>query len=176
MIIRIPFFEEIQTVLLHMAPGMPPDLWWVTALVIFILALAATIDAYQAVIPDFLIFLGLLAVTATLGISSSWETAAAHLRQAIAAGALIWFINFLWESRFGYDALGMGDAKWTMLAVVCFGITPAIYAWCIGAILAVVFILLCRAIGYAVTAVTFSPFLFTGLILGLYRLRFIGGF
>lgn len=168
----LPYVESVKSVLGSMAPGMPPEYWWVTAGVLFILALAATIDAFTTVIPDVLIFLGLVAVTSVQGFFVSWDIAALYLREAIGAGLAIWFINFAWHWKFGYDALGMGDAKWTMLAAACFGIAPAVYAWGIGSVLATILILTLRLFKYRVAAVTFSPFLFIGLGVALFALRF----
>jgi prepilin signal peptidase PulO-like enzyme (type II secretory pathway) len=167
-----PFLDQAQPILVHMAPGMPPDYWWVTACVLLILTLTATVDAFTAIIPDILIFLGLLAVTGTQGWMESWEIAAHHLRQAVASGLIIWGINFAWRTKFRYDALGMGDAKWTMLAVACFGIEPVIFAWGVGSVCATFFIGMARLVRYRITHVTFSPFLLAGLGVGLYRVRF----
>ncbi len=172
MIFAFPFLDKAQSVLVHMAPGMPPGYWWVTACVLLILALTATIDAFTAIIPDILIFLGLLAVTGTQGLYVSWDVAAHHLRQAIMAGGLIWIINLAWYRKFCYDALGMGDAKWTMLAVACFGVMPIVYAWGTGAILATIFIGAAWLARCPMTKVTFAPFLFVGLGVGLYAVRF----
>jgi prepilin signal peptidase PulO-like enzyme (type II secretory pathway) len=167
-----PFLNEAKVVLVHVAPGMPPETWWMTACVIFILALAATIDAFTALIPEALIFSGLLAVASVQGMYASWEIAALHLREAIIAGVLIWGINFAWFRKFRYDALGMGDAKWTMLAVACFGAEPVLVAWGIGSVLATILIGIFRLFRYRVTEVTFSPFLFIGLSVALFGLRF----
>jgi len=172
MLFDFPFIDAAHTISAHAAPGMPPDFWAVTACVLAILALSATIDAFTSSVPDWLIFLGLFAVTATQGFFVSWEVAGVHLRTAVGAGLLIWTINFIWFKKFNYDALGMGDAKWTMLAVACFGLWPAIYAWGIGAILATIFIGAARLARYQVTQVTFAPFLFIGLCAGLYWIRF----
>lgn len=171
----LPLLDEAKIVLTHMAPGMPPDFWWVTACILLILALTATVDAFTATIPEALIFIGIFAVVGLQGAYTTWDVAAQHLRLAIGAGALIWVINFAWYRKFGYDALGMGDAKWTMLAVACFGVMPVIFAWGLGAILASAFIGIMRLARYRVTKVTFAPFLFIGLCLGLFGAR-IGSF
>ena len=138
-----------------------------------ILGLAATVDAFTELVPEPLIFLGLFAVTAAQGMCDSWEVAGHHLRQAVAAGALIWAINFAWFCKFRYDALGMGDAKWTMLAVACFGIDLGLYSWAIGSVLATIYIGSFRLFKVQVTKVTFSPFLFVALSVVLYLVRFL---
>jgi prepilin signal peptidase PulO-like enzyme (type II secretory pathway) len=172
MMFVIPSLDTAQKALIHMAPAIPPEYWWMTACVLFILALTATVDAFTAIIPDALIFLGLFAITGLQGYSTSWEIAAQHLRLAIAFGLLIWAINFAWFCKFGYDALGMGDAKWTMLAVASFGSMSVLIAWGVGAITASIYIGIARIFRYQVTRVTFSPFLLMGLGVGIYLVRF----
>jgi prepilin signal peptidase PulO-like enzyme (type II secretory pathway) len=167
----IPYISACKTILIDIAPGMPPDIWWVTALVVFILALAATIDAFTTTVPDSLIFLGLLAITGMQGWYASWAVAAMHLRQAIEAGVLIWAINLMWYWKFRNDALGMGDAKWTMLAVACFGWLAGVIAWGAGACLAVVWLCVAWLVKRPVDRVTFAPFLMAGLMLGLWWMR-----
>ena len=166
-----PFLEVPQTLLIHAAPDMPPDLWGMTAFVLGLLALMAVIDAFTSRVPDALVLLGLVTVTGLLGFFASWDVSADQLRLAVAAGVVIWGINEAWYRCRHTDALGMGDAKWTMLAVACFGVMPAVFAWGIGAILAAIFIGTLRLIRRPVTHVTFAPFLFIGLCLGLYWLR-----
>jgi prepilin signal peptidase PulO-like enzyme (type II secretory pathway) len=169
-----PAYDAVKSVLVHVAPGMPPDYWWVTAFVLVILGMAATIDAFTTVVPDGLIFLGMLALALAQGTNVSWTVAGIHLFQGIIAAVLIWLINLLWYLRFEHDALGMGDAKWTALAVACFGIAPGLWAWGLGSILAVIAIGVAFLLRYQVTQVTFAPFLFIGLAVGLWWVRFLG--
>jgi prepilin signal peptidase PulO-like enzyme (type II secretory pathway) len=171
-VIASPLLDAAKTVLIHAAPGMPPEYWWMTACILSILALASTIDAFTGIVPDSLIFLGMLAVTGTQGMIASWPVAGTHLRHAVEAGLLVWLTNFLWYAKFHHDALGMGDAKWTMLAVACFGPVPGIFAWGVGSVLAVIFIGASRLVRFQVTQLTFAPFLFIGLTIGLYWVRF----
>ena len=152
---------------------MPADYWWVTGGVLFILALAATVDAFTSLVPDGLILLGVIAVVGTQGRFDAWPLAAHHFAEALAAGFLIWGVNFAWYTKTHSDALGMGDAKWTVLAVACFGPEPALFAWGLGAILASCYIGIARLFRYQVSRVTFAPFLFLGLCCGLYWVRFI---
>ncbi|HEU0118380.1 MAG TPA: prepilin peptidase [Alphaproteobacteria bacterium] len=156
---------------MHSVPDMPPEAWWLTALVLIVLASSAAVDAFTSTVPDPLVFLGLLAVTGTQGVYVSWPFAAAHLAWAIAAAACLWAINMAWYYAFKQDAIGMGDAKWTMLAVACFGLTPAFYAWGIGAVLAILYLGAAKLVRYQLMHVYFAPFLFIGLIAGLYWLH-----
>ncbi len=166
------FLSEARTFFEQVAPGVPSEGWWVTAGVLAILAMAATIDAFTEIVPELLILLGLMAVTGVQGHWGSWEVAAQNLAYAIGAGLFIWALNFAWFCKFKHDAIGMGDAKWTMLAVACFGIDFGVYAWGVGSVLATIYIGLFRVFKYQVTKVTFSPFLFVGLSVALYIVRF----
>ena len=169
--IVVSLIDTAKTVLIDAAPDMPPELWLLSAFVLGLLALTAIIDIFTTTVPDECIWLGLLAVTGLLGVYASWDIAAEHLQIAIAAGIVIWGVNQLWYRLFRHDALGMGDAKWTMLAVICFGVMPALFAWGVGAFLAVIFIGLMRLCRRKIARVTFAPFLFVGLCAGLYWLR-----
>lgn len=167
-----PPLDPIKLVLLNAAPSMPPDIWWVTGLVFLILLLTAGIDAFTATIPDGLIFFGLLAITGMQGFYGSWTLAAHHLGEGMAAGFIIWTINEIWFRITRADALGMGDAKWTMLATACFGWRPALYAWTIGAFVALLWLGAARLCGTRLSRVTFGPFLLIGLCASLYWLCF----
>ena len=151
---------------------LPRNIWWLPYLVILALGAAAAIDAVKGLIPDWIIFWGLFIVTATLGFVADWDTSAYHLRLAVAVGIGLWFVNQLWRKKFRRDAIGMGDAKWTMLAVDCFGFYPAVFAWVAGACLALIWLLGARLTRRKIRHVHFGPFLFTGLLMGIYWLRF----
>ena len=75
----------------------------------------------------------------------------------------------------------MGDAKWTALAIAAFGFKPALWAWVVGAWLGLswlalqaVFSLLRRLFDPSAQVrdfyerLHFAPFLFIGLLAGLY--------
>jgi len=167
-----PLYDQTRLVLFQMAPGIPYGMQWVTVVVILILAATALVDAFREIVPDVLICLGLSVVIAVIGFFGTWEESARHLLEAIAAGCVIWAINFAWFLKFRYDALGMGDAKWTMLAVACFGFGPSLLAWGIGSVLATIFIGSFRFFKGRLSQVSFAPFLFVGLGVGVYIVRF----
>jgi prepilin signal peptidase PulO-like enzyme (type II secretory pathway) len=150
---------------------MPPEIWWLSAVTLLILGAAALVDTVTSRVPDPLIFLGLLIVTATQGFYISWNFAAMHLALALASALVVWIINQLWYRVKKADAIGMGDAKWTMLAIACFDITPALFAWGFGACLATLGMGFMRATHKKIAHVYFAPFLFLGLLAGLYWLR-----
>lgn len=173
--VHVPFygyvFGFIKLGLLHATIGLPSEAWWLPALVVLVLGASATIDAFTSVVPDPLIFTGLLAVVAVQGIDVSWPFAARHLTIALVAAIGLWALNMLWYRIFKRDALGMGDAKWTMLAVACFDINPVLFAWGFGACLALLWMGALRLTRYQITRVYFAPFLFFGLMTGIYWLR-----
>jgi prepilin signal peptidase PulO-like enzyme (type II secretory pathway) len=164
-------FDTIPNLLNQTIIGMPPEAWWLPLLVLVVLGAAALIDTFTSTIPDPLIFFGLLAVTATQGLYVSWPFAAEHLAVALATVLAIWAINQLWFRVLKADAIGMGDAKWTMLAVACFDVLPAVFAWGMGACLAVLWLGATRIARKATSRVYFAPFLFVGLLAGLYWLH-----
>jgi len=167
----MPDFSSIQNFLSVTTPAMPPETWWLAGLVLLVLGLAALIDSLSSVVPDPLIFSGLLAVLAMQGLCIDWPFAATQLTYALGAAIAIWGLNQLWYYFFKHDAIGMGDAKWTMLAVSCFGIMPSVFAWGIGACLAIFWMGLLRLMRCPLTHVYFAPFLFIGLNAGLWWLR-----
>jgi len=157
--------------LMHATLGLPPEAWWLPAIVLFLLFCAALVDAFTSTVPDPLIFLGLAAVLAVQGMYVSWEFAGWHLLLALAAALFIWTMNELWRAAFDNDAIGMGDVKWTMLAIACFDTTPVMAAWGIGAWLALIWIGVARLYHYKLGRVYFAPFLFLGLLAAIYFFR-----
>jgi prepilin signal peptidase PulO-like enzyme (type II secretory pathway) len=152
-------------------PGMPVEIWWLAPLVLFFLGVTAGIDAFTARVPDPLIFLGLIITVATEGFASEWPLAAQHLTIGLVAGFLIYGLNLLWYRFKKHDALGMGDAKWTILAATCFGLEPTGIAWGLGACLGIVWLFGLRLAKKPSSHVHFAPFLFAGLCAGIWWLR-----
>jgi len=152
-------------------PDMPQAAWPLALAVLALLGVAALIDAFKGRVPDAIIFLGLVLTTGAQGALVDWPFAARHLTIALAAALFFWVINQLWYRFKNHDAIGMGDAKWTMLAVAAFGIPPVIYAWAIGAILGLLWLGAARIAKNRARRVHFAPFLFAGLLAGLYWIR-----
>lgn len=87
------------------------------------------------------------------------------LTQIIAAAALygaVWLLNRLWRLWRGHDALGMGDAKWSALAALAFGLTPVLWAWALASWLGLLWLLVIRRNLRA--RLFFAPFLFLALL------------
>jgi prepilin signal peptidase PulO-like enzyme (type II secretory pathway) len=163
--------DAVQWAAFIAVPDLPLDAWWLPVLVLFVLGVSATIDALTGTIPDWIIFLGIAAVVLTEGIYMDWPFAAAHLRPAVAAGIGLWLFNLLWRRQFKGDAYGMGDAKWTILAVAMFGFAPSLFAWGAAAVLAVMWMGVLRLARRKIDHVHFGPFLFLGLLAGIYWLK-----
>jgi prepilin signal peptidase PulO-like enzyme (type II secretory pathway) len=149
----------------------PAELWWLAPVTLIILGAAAAIDAFKGRVPDPLIFFGLLIATAARGFIIDWPIAARHLMIGFAAGFFLYGINLIWYRFKKHDAIGMGDAKWTMLAVACFGIAPSAIGWVLGAWLALLWMGALKLMRKSIARVHFAPFLFAGLLAGIYWLR-----
>lgn len=160
-----------QSIALQSVQDYPPEAWWLPALVLLVLGASATVDALTGTVPDWIIALGLAAVLLAQGVIIDWSFAETHLRLAAEAGIGLWALNYLWQQVFKGDAYGMGDAKWTMLAVSCFDFPPLLFAWGCGACLAIIWMCGAFAARKPVDKVYFGPFLFIGLLIGLYWLR-----
>ena len=148
-------------------PHLPPDSWWVPALVLAVLLLTAVVDAFTGYIPNLAIFPATVAMFYLNWSLISLPLALTHLGWGIGLALAVWAFNTLWFAIFKQDAIGLGDGKWTMLAVSCFGPWPGIMAWGLGACLAVLWLTAAILTGRKVVYVYFAPFLFTGLLGGL---------
>jgi hypothetical protein len=158
----------------HSMLGISPEYWWLPALVLLVLGAAATVDAFTSNVPDPLVFIGLIAVIGMQGMLQSWPEASTHLMWAMGAAFALWALNHLWYMVKKQDAIGMGDAKWTMLAMAAFDVEPVLIAWGLGACLAVVWIGGMKILQRPIRHVYFAPFLFIGLIFGIYWARMRG--
>lgn len=167
-------WQEIQSHFALSMPTMPIDSWWVAAVILVVLGAAAAIDMVKGIVPDPLIFFGVVGVVAAKGLFVAWPFAAHQLTWGILTAAIIWGINELWFRVFKHDALGLGDAKWSMLAVTTFGAMPVVFAWGIGASLGSIWILAQKIGRRPQIYVHFAPFLFVGLLMGIWAFRLDG--
>jgi len=161
----------ILTNLSHALPGMPLASWWLVPVVLFLLGTLAIVDAFTSKVPDPVILPCLLLITAAEGYYVDWPFAGVNLLIALAAGFAIFLLNEVWFRTTKRDAIGMGDAKWTMIAVQAFGILPSLIAWGVGAVLAIIWMGGARIAKRPITRVHFAPFLFVGLLAGIWWLR-----
>ena len=170
----------------RLAVDLPATAWWLPALVLLVLGGTAAFDALRGRIPDPPIILGLLLTTAAQGFYANWPLAGQHLLIGFIVAFALWGLNQLYYNAFKNDAIGMGDAKWTALAVAAFDLKPALWAWVIGAWLGLLWMgtkaslfLLRRYFSQGAMAegkhnhnyyerIHFAPFLFLGLLAALY--------
>ncbi|MGB4102200.1 MAG: hypothetical protein WBK91_09895 [Alphaproteobacteria bacterium] len=128
-----------------------------------VLAGTAYVDARRGRVPDLPLLGGALAVS----VAMLWVQPPQMLLErgalALAVGGAIWGGNELWYRWRGQDALGMGDAKWSMLAVLAFGMMPVLWAWAIGAWLALGWMAALRLMKRKIRRVYFAPFLCVAL-------------
>jgi prepilin signal peptidase PulO-like enzyme (type II secretory pathway) len=172
--------QEASSVIDRFAAGYHAENWWLLPVaMLFVLGLSSTWDACKGRVPDAFIFLGLLLTAAVQGLYTEWSTAAEHLALGLGVAFALWGLNQLYYTLMKTDAFGMGDAKWTALAVANFGLKPALFAWVIGAWLGLGWMgvkglsrrvrkLYAEGNGETRTYIHFTPFLFVGLLVGIY--------
>ena len=166
--------ETIQHYFVVSMPETPPEAWWVGAIILAVLGISAAIDLFKGIVPDPMIFFGMIGIVAAKGIYVGWPFSAHQMTWGLVAAAIIWGINELWFRVFKHDALGLGDAKWSMLAVTTFGYLPVLFAWGIGAVLGSFWIAAQKIARRKTIYVHFAPFLFIGLVVGIWAVRLNG--
>lgn len=144
---------------------------WGAAFVLLILFGTAAWDARTGIIPNIPILIGALAIIGARFLENGWRDALLYLGLGLGTWVLIFLINEGWYRLFKKDAIGMGDAKWTALAVATFGPLAAMFAWFAGSWISLLWIGGSYVIGQRIKKVYFGPFLFAGLLVGLCVLR-----
>jgi prepilin signal peptidase PulO-like enzyme (type II secretory pathway) len=140
--------------------------------VYLILLGTAAWDARTGIVPDMPLLIGAIIIMAAR-FYTDWHDALIYAGEAIAAYGIIWAFNEIWYKVQGRDALGMGDAKWTALAIAAFGVIPGMFAWFAGAWVAIAWIAISWAVGQRIRKVYYAPFLFCGLTIGILLVRHI---
>lgn len=137
-----------------------------------IVLLTACIDARTGRVPDKFLLVGFVcALTATILAALNHPDVSplipvlAPLAAALALGGLIWGVNELWYRSRGQDALGMGDAKWSVVAALAFGLVPVLWAWALAAWLGLAWLGLSHWRAAARSHLHFTPFLAVALLL-----------
>lgn len=97
-----------------------------------------------------------------IGLSASLLAALVQLIGAVTLYGAVWLLNAVWRLWRGYDALGMGDAKWSALAALAFGLVPVLWAWALASWLGLLWLLVIRRNLRA--RLFFAPFLFVALL------------
>lgn len=166
--------HAVHHTLEKIAFGLPAEAFFVPLVILYILSAAALVDARTGRIPDPFILGGLLFLVTMDGLFVNWPFAASRLALGLGAAFALWAVNQLWFKAFGHDSIGMGDAKWTALAVAAFHIKPVLMAWFIGALLGIVWLALLWFWALLTgrekpSHIHFAPFLLIGLTVGLMR-------
>jgi len=181
------FWQRTHEILIRLAVDLPPEAYWLPAAMLFFLAAAAIVDAYTGRVPDPVIFFGLLVIVATRGYYTDWEQSARYLMAGLGIALVLYAVNQFYYYAFKRDAYGMGDVKWTLLAIAAFSIKPALIAWGLAAWLGLLWLGAAKLVRWSRRLyarhsgeseflsvirprdhVHFAPFLFAGLLAGLY--------
>ncbi|MEJ0061921.1 MAG: prepilin peptidase [Alphaproteobacteria bacterium] len=136
---------------------------WLAVFLWAMLGWTAFIDARSGRVPDRLLIAGAAGAALAMAILMPPSFLLARLVAAVICGGIIWALNELWYYFRKRDALGMGDAKWSMLAAFGFGAAPVLWAWVAAAWLGLGLIGVMRLIGRPLKRVHFAPFLLVGL-------------
>lgn len=140
---------------------------WLPAAIYAILFATAAWDARTGIVPNMPLAIGALAVLVAHDVVYGWNAVLGALVFGAGSWFGIWLLNELWFRIARRDALGMGDAKWTALAIMTFGWVPALFAWFVGSWVAIAWIIGCAIAKKRVRKVYFAPFLFIGLTIGI---------
>lgn len=142
------------------------------ACVWLVLVSTAWIDGRTGRVPDKYLLVGFVAALAACILASLHNPSGTPLTfiltplaAALAFGAFIWGVNELWFRWRKQDALGMGDAKWSVVAALACGIVPVLWAWALAAWLGLAWLGLSRWRGAARPHLHFTPFLCAALLL-----------
>lgn len=148
---------------------LPADVpLWAGAFALLALLYTAVVDARTGLVPPLPLAVAGLLLMAGLIIDNSSRDYAAPLH-AILFYCGVFAVNEAHYRLTGRDALGLGDAHWSLVAVLAYGMPVTLMAWGVGAWLAIIWLGLRRLIGEPSGQVYFVPFLFVALI--LLRLR-----
>lgn len=140
---------------------------WLPGAIYLILLATAAWDARTGIVPNIPLAIGAAAIIVGRFLVEEWPTALVYIAMGFGAWAVIWVFNEIWFRVFKKDAIGMGDAKWTALAVAAFGPVPALFAWLAGSWVAIAWIGLSWLMGHKIKKVYYAPFLLCGLTIGL---------
>ncbi|MDX9690101.1 MAG: hypothetical protein RBT70_06505 [Alphaproteobacteria bacterium] len=165
---------DIPTIVHVLTAGYPPEIWFVPSLILAALILASLVDGVTGRVPDWLMGLAFFGGLLSFAYYAGWLIAGERLLYVIGAVFLLRMINLIYAKFFGQEAFGFGDAKWTGLAVLGFGLMPVFWAWIVGAWLGLIWLGVRKVVGTltkdedGVVYVHFAPFLFLGLIAALF--------
>lgn len=164
----------LSDVMALLPPDYPENLWYVPAVILALLGLMALIDARTGRIPDVPLGLGFLFAVGVSAWHETWWGAGWRVGIAVAAFILLKLFNDLFLHLWRRDAFGMGDVKWTAVAIIPFGLTNLLFAWVLAAWLGLIWLALRYVAGFiwphlrSEGYIHFAPFLFIALVVKLY--------
>lgn len=164
----MPNLADIHQAMMRMMEPLPPETWLLPAFILLLLGVTAAIDAFSGRIPDSVIVVGLITVVGVCGYYGAWQLGAQKLGYGLGAAIVVWLINQIYYNLMKRDAIGMGDAKWSALATAALGFKPVIIAWIVAAWLGLLWMGLARLLRGRLHQLHFAPFLFLGLLAGIY--------
>lgn len=144
---------------------LPADLpLWAGAFAMLALLYTAVVDARTGLVPP--LPLALSAMVLMIGLIDS------HSSRAVSAPlyALLFYIGIFLVNELHYritqrDALGMGDAHWSLVCVLAFGVPITLMAWGVGAWLGLAWLGMRRILKKPAQQVYFVPFMTAALLL-----------
>lgn len=148
---------------------LPADVpLWAGGFAVMALLYTAVVDARTGLVPP--LPLAIATLLLMIGLidngSSRAFTAPLHALLFYCGIFLVNEVHYRFTQR---DALGMGDAHWSLVCVLAFGVPSTLMAWGLGAWLALAWLGACRLMKKPATQVYFVPFLMLALF--LLRLR-----
>lgn len=142
-----------------------PGGMWVALAVWAALAASAIVDARTGRIPDAILLAGAGGALTALLVAERFDIFFWQGITALLLGGVLWLLNEVWFRRMRHDAIGMGDVKWSMLAVLGFGLVPVLWSWALAAWLGLGWMGIQRLRRKKLQRVYFAPFLLLGLLL-----------
>jgi len=142
----------------------PYAAWPVGLIVLAALVWTAFVDARTGLVPPWPLLGAGALLLAVIAIQTP-EMIGELLLPALAFYTAVWSLNMMWRLLYKHDALGMGDASWSFLACLAYNWRPVVFAWAIGAIIALLFLGARRLAGKSHGHVYFVPFLLAGLLI-----------
>lgn len=151
----------LADIAMHLLPADVP--LWAGALAFAALFYTAVVDARTGLVPPVPLAVAAMALMASL-LASGADRAFTEPSHALLVYALIFAVNEVHYRITGRDALGLGDAHWSLVATLAFGAPAVLLSWGLGAWLALLWLGARRLCGKPAGQVYFVPFLFIALV------------
>lgn len=151
----------MQSIMLLLPADVP---LWAGSIAVLALLYTAVVDARTGLVPPVPLAIASLALMAGLVLNGSERAFTAPL-YALAFYAGVFLINEVHYRLTQRDALGLGDAHWSLVSVLAFGVPATLMAWGAGAWLGLLWLGMRKLVRKPAGQVYFVPFLFIALLL-----------